>query len=196
MRNAEVHRKTRETEIDINLVLDGKGETSIETGIPFFDHMLDILARHAGFDLTLKAKGDLQVDAHHTVEDVGICLGQALREALGDKRGIKRFGWAIVPMDEALAISAIDISGRPHMALDAEFPLEALGVFDPALVKEFLHAFTNHAALTVHLRILSGGNLHHMIESLFKSLAKSLESAVSKHERLLEDVPSTKGTIE
>jgi imidazoleglycerol-phosphate dehydratase len=193
-RTAVIKRETKETAIEIFLNLDGKGSTEIETGVPFFDHMLDLLGRHGLFDLKIKAKGDLEVDAHHTVEDVGICLGQAVRQSLGDKKGISRFGSATVPMDESLVLAAIDISGRGHLVYDADVPVEMLGTFDTSLVIEFLHAFINHAAITAHVRLITGRNTHHKIEAVFKALARALDQATSIDTRVME-VPSTKGKI-
>lgn len=187
-------RETKETAIEISMNVDGQGATDIETGLPFLDHMLDLLARHGLFDLTIKAKGDLEVDAHHTVEDIGICLGQAFRKSLGEKKGIKRFGSGIVPMDESLAMVAVDISGRGHLIYDAEIPPEVLGTFDTSLIIEFLHAFVNHAAITLHVRLMTGRNTHHKIEAIFKALAKALDIASSIDPRI-EGVPSTKGKI-
>lgn len=193
-RVAVIKRKTKETAIEVSLNLDGKGKTEIETEIPFFGHMLDLLGRHGLFDLTVKAKGDLEVDAHHTVEDVGICLGQAFRKALGQKKGIKRFGSATVPMDESLVLAAVDICGRGHLIYDAEILPEMLGTFDTSLVIEFLHAFINHAAVTLHVRLITGRNTHHKIEAVFKALARALDVATSIDPRV-GDVPSTKGQI-
>lgn len=193
-RLASVKRETKETQINLSLNLDGKGEVEVATGIPFLDHMLDLLAKHALFDLHLQAKGDLEVDAHHTVEDVGICLGQAFRKCLGEKEGIRRFGYSILPMDEALSIVAVDISGRAHLVYEVELPQEVIGNFDVDLVHEFFHAFVNHAAITLHIRLLAGSNAHHMVEAIFKGLAKALEQAVTLNPRF-EGVPSTKGQI-
>lgn len=193
-RLASVKRETKETQINLNLNLDGKGEVEVATGIPFLDHMLDLLAKHALFDLHLQAKGDLEVDAHHTVEDVGICLGQAFRKCLGQKQGIRRFGFAILPMDEALSMVAVDISGRAYLVYDVELPQEVIGNFDVSLAHEFFHAFVNHAAITVHIKLLNGSNAHHMIEAIFKGLAKALDMAVVVDLRRA-DVPSTKGKL-
>ncbi|HAW60613.1 MAG TPA: imidazoleglycerol-phosphate dehydratase HisB [Actinobacteria bacterium] len=194
-RESAIKRKTEETEIEVYLNLDGRGETKIDTGVPFFDHMLDLLSKHGLFDLTVKAKGDLEVDAHHTVEDVGICLGQAFRQSLGDKKGIARFGFSIVPMDEALALVSLDISGRPHLIYDVELPIELIGSFDTSLAHEFLHALVNHSAVTLHIKLLSGRNAHHIIEAIFKALAKAMSMAVSLEPRRAGEVPSTKGKI-
>ena len=193
-RKAIIKRDTKETAIEIFFAPDGAGKTEIDTGVPFFDHMLDLLGRHGLFDLKIKAKGDLEVDAHHTVEDVGICLGQAFRQSLGDMRGIARFGSAIVPMDESLVLVAIDISGRGHLVYDADVPSEMLGTFDTSLVIEFLHAFINHAAITTHIRLITGRNTHHKIEAVFKALARALDQATAIDPRVAE-VPSTKGRL-
>jgi len=189
-----VKRETKETSIEVSLNLDGKGKTEIETGIPFLNHMLDLLGKHSLYDLKIKAKGDLEVDAHHTVEDVGICLGQAFRKSLGEKKGIRRFGFSIVPMDESLALVAVDISGRGHLVYDVEIPAEMLGTFDTNLVIEFFHAFVNHAAITLHIKLLTGRNTHHKIEAIFKAFAKTLDVATSIDPRI-EEIPSTKGQI-
>lgn len=193
-RTSSVKRKTKETNIEVSLNIDGKGKAEVETGVPFLNHMLDLLAKHGMFDLTLQAKGDLEVDAHHTVEDVGICLGQAFRQALGEKVGITRFGFSIMPMDEALSIVALDVSGRSHLVYDVKLPYEEVGGFDTTLVVEFLHAFVNHTAITLHIKLMSGDNVHHMIESIFKGLAKALDAAVAVDPRI-EGVPSTKGRL-
>ena len=193
-RSAQIDRKTAETEIHVSLDLDGGGAGPRDTGVGFFDHMLDLLARHGHMDLVVEAKGDLDTGAHHTVEDVGICIGQALDEALADRAGISRFGQAIVPMDEARAACAIDISGRGLCAFDASLPPGAIGNFDHELVEEFFRALALNAKLTLHLTVERGTNAHHMIEASFKSLARALRAAValdtSEH-----GVPSTKGTL-
>jgi imidazoleglycerol-phosphate dehydratase len=193
-RTATIKRQTEETNVEIVLNLDGRGEHNIQTGIPFLNHMLSLLAKHGLFDLKIRAKGDLEVDAHHTVEDVGICLGQAFRKALGEKKGIRRFGQSIVPMDESLALVSVDISGRPHLVYDVEMPAKTIGSFDSTLTVDFLHAFVNHAAMTLHIRMLSGRNAHHIIEAIFKALAKALEMAAEVNPRAT-GVPSTKGEI-
>ena len=193
-RSADVVRKTNETDINVSLGLDGSGDATAETGVPFFDHMLDAFGRHALFDLKVSAVGDLEVDAHHTVEDVGICLGQALREALGDLKGITRFGSAAVPMDEALVMCAIDISGRGGLVYDVDLPIEFVGQFDTTLAKEFMAAFASNAELTLHLHSMAGDNSHHIIEATFKALARALKEAVSIDPRC-KDVPSTKGSL-
>ncbi len=193
-RTAQINRKTAETEIHVSLELDGGGAGERDTGVGFFDHMLNLLARHAHLDLVVGAKGDLETGAHHTVEDVGICIGQALGEALGDRAGISRFGHATVPMDEARAACAIDISGRGLCAFDASLPPGAIGNFDHELVEEFFRALALNAKLTLHLTVERGTNAHHMIEASFKSLARALRAAVAldPSER---GVPSTKGTL-
>jgi imidazoleglycerol-phosphate dehydratase len=193
-REATITRTTSETDVSVSLELDGQGRTEVETGVPFFDHMLDALGRHALLDLTAKASGDVEVDAHHTVEDVGICLGQALDQALGERRGITRFGSATVPMDEALVLCAIDVSGRGHLSYDVEVPIEVVGTFDTTLAKEFMVAVATNAGITVHLRGLAGENAHHIIEAAFKAFARALYQAVSLDPRV-GDVPSTKGEL-
>jgi imidazoleglycerol-phosphate dehydratase len=192
-RSASRERKTGETEVRLSLDLDG-GEYSAATGVGFFDHMLDLLARHGRLGLRVEATGDLETGAHHTVEDVGIVLGQALDEALGDRAGIRRYGAAVVPMDEALAECAIDISGRPFVAFEAELPTQAIGDFDADLGEEFFRAVANTAKLTVHLRIRNGNNTHHMVEAAFKAFARALRVAVSIDPEE-SGVPSTKGTL-
>lgn len=193
-RSASCTRKTKETDITLSLGLDGTGKTRIDTGIPFFDHMLDGFARHGLFDLEVKVSGDLEVDSHHTVEDTGIVLGQAIREALGDKAGIRRYGYFILPMDETLALSAIDLSGRPYLNYDAQFPAAFLGALDTETIREFFYAVSYSAAMNLHLKILEPGNSHHMAEALFKAFGKALDMAVSPEPRM-QDVWSTKGTL-
>lgn len=193
-RKASLHRKTRETEINVDLDLDGKGDTEVSTGIAFFDHMLTLLAYHASFDLELEADGDLEVDQHHTVEDVGLCLGSAIREALGDKAGIKRYGWSLLPMDEALCMVALDVSGRPHLTYEVSLPVELISEFDPTTVREFLQALCNQAGLTLHVRGVSGDNPHHILEAVFKGLGRALGEAVGLDPGH-RGVPSTKGTL-
>ena len=193
-RTATVDRKTGETEISITLSLDGTGHPDIRTGIPFFDHMLTLFARHGLFDLTVVAKGDIEVDYHHTVEDVGITLGQALAKALGNKSGIRRYGSAYVPMDEALARVVVDCSGRPFLAYEAPRGVEAIGMFPFQLVEEFLRAAAVQAGLTLHVSILAGRDAHHMAEAIFKALARALDVAVSRDERV-KGIPSTKGVL-
>jgi len=193
-RRASVSRTTNETRIFIDLSLDG-GQVESSTGVPFFDHMLDQLGRHAHLGLVVKATGDLDIDAHHTVEDTGIVLGEALTVALGDKRGIRRYGDALVPMEEALAQVALDISGRPMLVYDAPIPFEAVGQYDTALTEEFLQALVRSAGLTLHVRLLAGRNAHHMVEAVFKAVARSLGDAVSLDARAGDSVPSTKGVL-
>jgi imidazoleglycerol-phosphate dehydratase len=193
-RKAARRRKTRETEINVALDLDGKGATRVSTGIAFFDHMLTLLAYHAGFDLALEAAGDLEVDQHHTVEDVGLCLGSAIGEALGDKAGIRRYGWSLLPMDEALCMVALDLSGRPHLTYEVSLPVELISDFDPTTVREFLQALSNQAGLTLHVRGISGDNPHHILEAVFKGLGRAFREAVSL-EPGRGEVPSTKGSL-
>jgi len=191
-RSAEQQRTTKETTVDLELQVDGSGTTSVSTGIPFFDHMLEQLGKHAGFDLRIEATGDLEVDLHHTVEDVGIVLGNALRDALGDKRGVRRFANALVPLDEALVQVALDLSGRPFLVYDVEPVAEWIGTFDPQLAEEFWKGFVDGARVTLHIRSLSGKNGHHVIEASFKGVARALRDAVKVEGA---DVPSTKGTL-
>jgi len=193
-RTAERTRTTSETDITLKLDLDGDGTVSAATGVPFFDHMLDALGRHVRLTLDVQATGDTDVDAHHTVEDVGIVLGQALAEALGDKRGIRRFGSAAVPMDEALVLAAVDISGRGQLHYAVDLPIEIIGTFDTTLAKEFLVALATNAGITLHVQKLAGENAHHIIEAAFKAVARALYEAVSIDPRVA-DVPSTKGTL-
>ena len=191
-RGAEIRRETKETTIELKLIVDGRGATTISTGIPFFDHMLEQLGKHAGFDVQIEAKGDLDVDLHHTVEDVGIVFGQALREALGEKRGVRRFANSLVPLDEALVQVALDLSGRPFLVYDVEPVAEWIGTFDPQLAEEFWKGFVDGARITLHLRSVSGKNGHHVIEASFKGVARALRDAVKIEG---DDVPSTKGTL-
>jgi len=193
-RVGSVKRETKETRIELSLNIDGTGDSDISTGIPFFDHMLELFARHGLFDLTVKAVGDLQVDAHHTVEDVGISLGSAMDEALGDKKGINRYGDCQMPMDEVLVAVAVDISGRPHLVYEADLPVEMIGQYDTSLTEEFLRAFVNKAGLTLHIRLVGGGNAHHVVEAVFKGLARALRAACQIDPRV-SGVPSTKGTL-
>lgn len=187
-------RKTKETDIALTINLDGQGDNQIDTGIPFFDHMLDGFARHGLFDLSVKVSGDLEVDSHHTVEDTGIVLGQALQNALGTKAGIKRYGYFILPMDETLALSAIDLSGRPYLKYDADFTVPQLGTLDTEMIREFFYAVSYSGAMNLHLKILEPGNNHHMAEALFKAFGKALDMAVSAEPRI-KDVWSTKGAL-
>jgi imidazoleglycerol-phosphate dehydratase len=193
-RSAEVARVTRETDIGVALDLDGRGTTRVQTGVPFFDHMLEAFGRHGLFDLDILATGDLEIDAHHTVEDVGICLGEAFAQALGDKRGITRFGSAAVPMDEALVLAAVDISGRGQLHYEVDVRIELIGSFDTTLAKEFLVALATNGGFTLHVRSLAGENAHHVIEAAFKAVARALAAAVS-HDARVSGVPSTKGTL-
>ena len=190
-RPATINRRTNETDVALTLSLDG-GAAEISTGIGFFDHMLAQLARHGGFGITLKCLGDLEVDGHHTVEDTGLALGEALRAALGDKRGIERYGQAVIPMDEALALCAVDLSGRPCLRYSAEIPAGRVGDFDTELVREFMQAFCNSGMFALHIRQLDGVNSHHIIEAMFKALARALKAAVAVTG---EDLPSTKGAL-
>ena len=194
-RSASIARRTSETDISVTLVLDGTGVASVATGIGFFDHMLTSFARHGMFDLSVAAKGDLHIDAHHTVEDVGIVLGQAFAQALGEKRGIARFGQALVPMDEALAEAAVDISGRGHLAWSVKFGREQLGGMDTQLFEEFFRAFCGNARLGLHVISRAGSNAHHVAESCFKAAARALRMAVSEDPRAGGAIPSTKGTL-
>ena len=193
-RIATVARKTKETDIEITLNLDGSGKSNICTGIGYFDHMLDGFARHGLFDLDVKAIGDLHVDCHHTIEDVGIVLGQAIAKALGEKKGIKRYGSFLMPMDETLALCAIDLSGRPYLNFSADFTVERLGEFDTEMFREFFYAVSYSAAMNLHLKIMDGGNNHHMAEALFKAFGKALDMAVMEEPRI-KDVWSTKGSL-
>jgi imidazoleglycerol-phosphate dehydratase len=194
MRTSNISRKTKETEIQLDLSLDGGGDIRVSTGIGFFDHMLTLLAYHASFDMTIEASGDLDVDQHHTVEDIGLCLGQALNDALGDKKGINRYGWSLLPMDEALSMIALDLSGRPFLSYQVELPVQLISDFDPTCVKEFLQAVSNQAGITLHVRKLEGDNPHHILEAVFKGLGRALRMAVSQDESVGE-IPSTKGTL-
>lgn len=193
-RTASCKRTTKETDITVTICLDGQGKTDIHTGIGFFDHMLDGFARHGLFDLTVKADGDLNVDCHHTIEDVGIVLGTAIKEALGDKAGIKRYGSFLLPMDETLALCAIDLSGRPYLNYQADFTCEKLGDMDTEMVKEFFYAVSYSAMMNLHLKILDAGNNHHMAEALFKGFGKALDMATSEETRMKE-AWTTKGTL-
>ena len=195
MRTAEINRKTRETDISLFLDLDGKGRSEINSGVGFLDHMLELFAKHGRFDLNVKCKGDLNVDAHHTVEDIGICLGEAFVRALGGKEGIRRYGDCILPMDEALILSAVDLSGRAFLSYDAKIRARKVGDFDTELAEEFWAAFARAARLTLHIKQLNGRNSHHIIEGQFKSVARSLRTAVSIDPELAGEVPSTKGTL-
>ena len=193
-RVASCSRVTKETQIEVTLNLDGTGKTDISTGIGFFDHMLSGFARHGLFDLTVKVTGDLEVDSHHTIEDTGIVLGQTIAKALGDKKGIKRYGHFMLPMDEVLVLSAIDLSGRPYLNFDATFTCDKLGELDTEMVKEFFYAISYTAGMNLHIRVLSGGNNHHMIEAMFKAFAKALDQATVIDPRIT-DILSTKGSL-
>ena len=195
MRKASIKRKTAETDIALTLMIDGKGDSKINTGCGFLDHMLTLLSKHARFDLTVKCKGDVNVDYHHTTEDVGIALGQALKEALGSKKGIVRYGDCILPMDEALILSAVDLSGRGYFVRDFDIKANKVGDFDTELVEEFFQAFAMNSGMTLHIRQLSGSNAHHIIEGAFKSVARSLKVAVSIDKDFASDMPSTKGVL-
>lgn len=195
-RQATIARATSETNIRLTLDLDGRGSADVATGVGFFDHMLNALARHSLMDLTVAAKGDLHIDDHHTVEDVGIVLGQALRQALGDKRGIRRYGQCLLPMDEALAEAAIDISGRPFLAWSVPFQRPKIGTFDTELVEEFFRAFAFNAGITLHVTLKAGSNTHHVAEACFKSVARALRMAIEADQRTLGEIPSTKGSLE
>ena len=195
MRTADISRKTAETDIRLRLDLDGTGKSDVRTGCGFLDHMLTLFARHGRFDLTVICQGDTWVDDHHTVEDVGICLGDAFAQALGDKRGVNRYGSASLPMDEALILTAVDLSGRGLLCYGLDIPTEKVGTFDTELTEEFLLAFTRRANVTVHVRQLAGKNSHHIIEGTFKSLARSLGQAVAVDPRFASEIPSTKGTL-
>lgn len=193
-RTAEVIRNTKETQIRLELNLDGTGKAQVHTGIGFFDHMLEGFARHGLFDLTVDVRGDLQVDCHHTVEDTGIVLGEAIRQAVGDKKGIRRYGERVLPMDEVLVLCALDLCGRPYFCSDAAFPTERIGAMDTEMVREFFYAVSYSAAMNLHFCMLRGGNSHHMAEAMFKAFAKALDEAVGFDARIT-DVFSTKGTL-
>lgn len=194
MRRSEISRKTNETDISLGFNIDGSGKAEIETGIGFFDHMLNLFARHGLFDLKVKAVGDLHVDSHHTVEDVGIVLGQALKEALGDKRSIKRYGSSYLPMDESLALAVVDLGGRPFLAFDATFTSDKVGEMDTELVEEFFRAVVFNAGINLHIKVFYGSNNHHIIEAIFKAFGRALDEATLVDERI-KGVMSTKGTI-
>lgn len=193
-RTAAIERNTKETKIKVTLNLDGAGKGEISTGIGFFDHMLEGFAKHGFFDLTASVKGDLNVDGHHTVEDTGIVLGTAIREALGDKAGIKRYGSFLLPMDDALCLCAVDLCGRPYFSCDCTFPVERIGELDTELIREFFYAVSYSAGMNLHLKMINGLNAHHMAEAMFKSFGKALDEAVSKDPRV-QGVLSTKGTL-
>lgn len=194
MRTGTESRTTRETDITVALTLDGEGQGEIATSIPFLDHMLNLLARHGFFDLTVQGKGDIDVDYHHLMEDIGICLGEALRKALGDKQGIRRYGWALVPMDECLCQVSMDLSGRPCLIFNVDFGTEKLRDLDPVLFREFFKALCDHGGITLHINVLYGKNSHHIVESIFKAFAKSLDMATTVDDRIT-GVMSTKGSL-
>lgn len=193
-RAADCVRKTKETDITLSLYLDGTGKSKIHSGVGFFDHMLEGFSRHGFFDLDVKVEGDLEVDCHHTIEDTGIVLGSAIKEAVGDKKGIKRYGSCILPMDETLVLCAIDLSGRPYLAFDGEFTAPKVGDMDTEMVKEFFYAISYTAGMNLHIKVISGGNNHHMIEAIFKAFARALDEATSIDPRIA-DVLSTKGSL-
>jgi imidazoleglycerol-phosphate dehydratase len=193
-RRAEVRRKTTETDVSLSLCLDGAGKADVATGIGFLDHMLELFAHHSRFDLVVKAGGDLHVDGHHTVEDIGLALGQALREALGDKRGIRRYGSFLLPMDEALALVALDLSGRPYFVHDLQLSGVRIGAFDADLTPHFLRSLATASGMTLHVRLLAGSDAHHIVEAMFKAFARALAEACELHGRD-DEVPSTKGTL-
>ena len=196
MRTAEVRRDTAETQIRVSLNLDGTGQRSLDSGLPFLDHMLDQIARHGLIDLDVAAKGDLEIDAHHTVEDIGITLGQAFAKAVGDKRGVRRYGYAYVPLDEALSRVVVDLSGRPGLEFGVQWKRSMVGQFDLDLIHEFFQGFVNHAQVTLHIDNLKGENAHHQCETIFKAFARALRMAVEFDPRLAQDViPSTKGSL-
>lgn len=195
MRTAEIYRKTNETEIALTLALDGSGKSEIDTGVGFLDHMLTLFAKHGRFDLSVKCKGDTYVDDHHSVEDIGIALGQAFTKALGEKRGIVRYGSCILPMDESLILTAVDLSGRSYLGFRLNIPTQRVGSFDTELVEEFFYAFVRCCPCSLHLRKLAGSNSHHIIEGAFKSAARSLRTAVSIEAAFCDEIPSTKGVL-
>ncbi len=195
MRTAEIIRKTKETDIKLSLNIDGIGESTIKSGCGFLDHMLTLFAKHGRFDLTVDCIGDVEVDFHHTTEDIGICLGQAFKKALGDKRGINRYGNTTLPMDEALILSAVDISGRSFLAYNVNVKARRVGTFDVELVEEFWQAFTLNAGCNLHINQLAGRNVHHVLEGIYKSVARSLKKAVEVDQRFIDEVPSTKGVL-
>ncbi|MGN0703021.1 MAG: imidazoleglycerol-phosphate dehydratase HisB [Lentihominibacter sp.] len=195
MRRKKIVRDTRETQIVLALEIDGTGAYEIDTGVGFLDHMLELFARHGRFDLAVDCKGDTDVDYHHTTEDIGIALGQAFRESLGDKRGIYRYGNMVLPMDEALVLCAVDISGRSYLGFDVEFPAQKVGNFDTELVREFMAALSRELGMNLHIRMLAGENTHHMIEGIFKCLGRVLRQACAIEEEFADEIPSTKGVL-
>ncbi len=194
-RRATITRKTKETDITISLDIDGTGRTSIDTGVPFFDHMMDAFGRHGLFDLDIRAVGDVDVDAHHTVEDVGIVLGQAFAQAMGDKRGIVRFASQFIAMDETLVLAALDVSGRGQLHYDVDLPIEIIGTFDTTLAKEFLISFASNAHITLHVMLFKGENSHHIVEACFKAVGRVLCEALAINPRIAGELPSTKGAL-
>lgn len=194
IRKASVKRETNETDISMDFTIDGSGKAEISTGIGFFDHMLNSFTRHGLFDMKLSVKGDLYVDTHHSIEDTGIVLGQAIKEAIGDKKSIKRYGSVILPMDEALVLCSLDLSGRPYLVCDAEFTTDRVGYFDTEMVKEFFYAISYSAGMNLHIKVLSGSNNHHIIEGIFKAFAKALDEATITNPRI-KDIMSTKGSL-
>lgn len=195
MRSAKVSRSTLETQITVELNLDGSGKARFDTGLPFFDHMLDQVARHGLLDIDIIAKGDLHVDAHHTVEDIGITLGQAFSQAIGDKKGLRRYGHAYVPLDEALSRVVLDISGRPGLVFNCKFARDSVGEFDVDLINEFFQGFVNHSLITLHIDNLAGNNAHHQAETIFKAFGRALRMALEVDQRMAGVIPSTKGTL-
>jgi imidazoleglycerol-phosphate dehydratase len=195
MRSAKVTRNTLETKISVEVNLDGTGKVKLDTGVPFLEHMLDQIARHGLIDLDINAKGDLHIDAHHTVEDIGITLGQAFTQAIGDKKGLRRYGHAYVPLDEALSRVVLDISGRPGLVFNAEFVRSSVGEFDIDLIREFFQGFVNHALVTLHIDNLAGDNAHHQAETIFKAFGRALRMALELDPRMAGVMPSTKGTL-
>ena len=195
MRKATIRRKTSETDVSVEVNMDGKGDGRIDTSVPFLDHMLNLFSRHCSVDLAVRSQGDVAIDAHHLVEDVGICLGQAVRKALGDRRGISRYGTAVVPMDESLCSVTMDLSGRPYLIWRAKLGAARIGEFDPALLREFFKSFSDHGGITLHINLNYGTNVHHMAEAIFKAFARAFRQAVAIDGRI-EGVPSTKGALD
>jgi imidazoleglycerol-phosphate dehydratase len=195
VRSAKVSRITTETQIEARLTIEGKGRYNVHTGVRFLDHMLELFAKHGGFDLELRATGDLDVDQHHTVEDVGIVLGQCFKEALGDRRGINRAGYFLMPLDESLAVAAVDLAGRPYLVFNARFAQPKVGDLQTELLEDFFHGFSNHVGANLHLRLLYGRSTHHGVEAIFKTFARAMKMAVSLDSRLKKDLPSTKGLL-
>lgn len=195
MRKAEIVRKTGETDITLSLDIDGKGESEVSSGVGFLDHMLTLFSRHGRFDLTLKCKGDTYVDDHHSTEDIAIALGSAFRKALGDKRGIRRYGDIILPMDEALILASVDISGRSYLRFTSDFQTEKIGTFDVELLEDFFTSFSENAGITLHIRQLDGRNSHHIAEAMFKAVARAMRKAVEIDEKAKDEIPSTKGVL-